>query len=225
VPKEPRFEERFAFDVMQRVIGATVTDFDDNSRPGLADGLFVLPDGRPGAVEVTILGDGTELELQAFSGHRDDWVVPGARWYWIIQTAGTVSRKKLRRHLDHIVLAELSRVSGTLLVGAEAPMGYNRWLWVQTVDRAGLSGVRYHDLRHAFASALIAGGCSVKAVQHALGHTSATTTLDVYGHLWPGDEDRIRDAVDRAFAPAEDSLRTGTDGADAAPQVKGRKGG
>jgi integrase len=49
----------------------------------------------------------------------------------------------------------------------------------------------------------------VKAVQKALGHASAATTLDIYGHLWPGDDDRIRQAVTAAFAPdAEDRLRT-----------------
>jgi hypothetical protein len=49
----------------------------------------------------------------------------------------------------------------------------------------------------------------VKAVSAALGHSSAATTLGIYSHLWPGDEDRIRDAVDLALArPAEDSLRT-----------------
>jgi integrase len=70
-------------------------------------------------------------------------------------------------------------------------------------------GPKFHDLRHAFASMLIAAGCSVKAVQNALGHASASTTLDLYAHIWPGDEDRIRQAVDRAIAgSAEDRLRT-----------------
>ncbi len=70
--------------------------------------------------------------------------------------------------------------------------------------------MKYHDLRHAFASMLIAAGCSVTAVQHTLGHTSAATRLNVYSHLWPGDEDRIRDAVDGALTPrTEDQLRTG----------------
>jgi hypothetical protein len=36
----------------------------------------------------------------------------------------------------------------------------------------------------------------------ALGHSSAATTLNTYGHLWPGDEDRIRQAVDGALALA-----------------------
>jgi integrase len=52
---------------------------------------------------------------------------------------------------------------------------------------------------------LISAGCSVKAVSAALGHANAATTLNLYSHLWPGDEDRIGDAVDLALAPrAED---------------------
>jgi integrase len=60
--------------------------------------------------------------------------------------------------------------------------------------------VRFHDLRHFYASALISGGCSVKAVQKALGHASATETLDTYAHLWPDDEDRTRAAIGAALA-------------------------
>ena len=43
---------------------------------------------------------------------------------------------------------------------------------------------------------LIASGCSIKQVQAALGHDSARITLDTYAHLIPGDEDRVRDAID-----------------------------
>ena len=53
-----------------------------------------------------------------------------------------------------------------------------------------------HDLRHHCASLLISSGCSVKAVQRFLGHKNASETLDTYGHLWPGDDDRIRTAID-----------------------------
>ena len=56
-----------------------------------------------------------------------------------------------------------------------------------------------HDLRHHAASMLIAAGCSVKAVQHFLGHATAAETLDTYGHLWPDDEDRIRASIDKAM--------------------------
>ena len=36
----------------------------------------------------------------------------------------------------------------------------------------------------------------VLAVQAFLGHKNASETLDTYGHLWAGDEDRIRAAID-----------------------------
>ena len=72
-----------------------------------------------------------------------------------------------------------------------------RWTvaWRRTAQNARLEGMRFHDLRHAFASRLIDAGCSVKAVQSALGLERASTTLDTYGHLWPGDEDRVRPAL------------------------------
>jgi integrase len=65
-----------------------------------------------------------------------------------------------------------------------------------------------HDLRHYYASLLIRSGASVKVVQTRLGHASATTTLDTYGHLFPDEEDRTRDAIDAELVRAEDFLRT-----------------
>ena len=67
---------------------------------------------------------------------------------------------------------------------------------------------RYHDLRHYYASLLIASGADVKVVQARLRHRSAKTTLDVYGHLFPDSDDRTRTAVDAALARRADFLRT-----------------
>ncbi|MEO7131714.1 MAG: site-specific integrase [Dermatophilaceae bacterium] len=72
--------------------------------------------------------------------------------------------------------------------------------WRTTLSRAGVLGVRLHDLRHFFASGLIASGCDVVAVQRALGHAKSTTTLTTYAHLWPTAEDRVRDASARLVA-------------------------
>jgi integrase len=90
------------------------------------------------------------------------------------------------------------------------PLSAPQWEYQMRVTRkrAGLSGLTFHDLRHYYASALISAGCSVKAVQTALGHASASMTLDVYGHLWPGDEDRIRAAVDDVFGRASAAPET-----------------
>lgn len=66
---------------------------------------------------------------------------------------------------------------------------------------AGVEGrTRTHDLRHVAASALIASGLSVAAVQAVLGHSSPAETLEVYTHFWPTDEERTRDAIERAAA-------------------------
>ncbi|HEY5515339.1 MAG TPA: tyrosine-type recombinase/integrase [Pengzhenrongella sp.] len=69
-------------------------------------------------------------------------------------------------------------------------------------------GFRFHDLRHYFASLLIASGADVKVVQVRLRHASATTTLDAYSHLWPDTEESTRAAVDVVLAARADSLRT-----------------
>ncbi len=86
--------------------------------------------------------------------------------------------------------------------------------WHATRDRAGLSGVRLHDLRHFYASGLIAAGCDVVTVQRAMGHAKASTTLSTYSHLWPNDEDRTRaaagDMMRSALQRPADSLRTET---------------
>ena len=68
------------------------------------------------------------------------------------------------------------------------------------------AGFRYHDLRHYFASLLIASGSDVKVVQARLRHASAKTTLDTYGHLWPDSDDSTRAAIEAVMAARADSL-------------------
>jgi integrase len=66
--------------------------------------------------------------------------------------------------------------------------------------RAGLpAGTTTHDLRHHFASVLLAAGESVFAVAERLGHENATLVLTTYGHLMPDSEERTRRAVDEAW--------------------------
>ena len=80
--------------------------------------------------------------------------------------------------------------------GDEAPhqntVGYR---WRKTLQATGLNGIKLHDLRHFYASGLIAAGCDVVTVQRSLGHAKATTTLNTYAHLWPTAEDRTRKAA------------------------------
>ena len=51
------------------------------------------------------------------------------------------------------------------------------------VKKAGLKHIRFHDLRHTYASLLIEQGENIKYIQTQLGHSSPTITLNVYAHL------------------------------------------
>lgn len=108
--------------------------------------------------------------------------------------------------------------------------GSDRWLFASGSDRLNRNSAgnlwratrkaadlpeqyTLHDLRHFYASALIAAGCDVVTVQRALGHQSAQITLGVCAHLWPTAEDRTRAAVadlmDEVLDGSADSVRTG----------------
>lgn len=72
------------------------------------------------------------------------------------------------------------------------------------VHRAGLAAtlrLRLHDLRHTFASLLIAEGADVVFVSRKLGHASVKTTLDVYAYLFDAAKhgQRARDSLESAF--------------------------
>jgi integrase len=71
------------------------------------------------------------------------------------------------------------------------------------LSKAGVSDrLRVHDLRHTAASLMIQAGYPPKMLQEILGHASITTTLDLYGHLYPGDMDRYADRLDIAIEEA-----------------------
>ncbi len=100
------------------------------------------------------------------------------------------------------------------VAGAGLAVGHQLAPW--TLERAiraarakvpGLpADFRYHDLRHYFASLLIASGADVKVVQARLRHASAKTTLDTYGHLWPDSDDSTRAAIEAVMAARAEAL-------------------
>jgi len=54
------------------------------------------------------------------------------------------------------------------------------------VRQAGLEHVRFHDLRHTFASLMLLKGAQPKVISEALGHSSVAFTMDVYSHIIEG---------------------------------------
>jgi integrase len=89
---------------------------------------------------------------------------------------------------------------------------YGTRVFAKAVERTGLpAGTTSHDLRHHYASVLLAAGESVVAVAERLGHEDGTLVLTTYGHLMPDSEDRTRKAVDAAWtAESEGSGEAGT---------------
>ncbi|MBF0475102.1 MAG: site-specific integrase [Deltaproteobacteria bacterium] len=55
--------------------------------------------------------------------------------------------------------------------------------FVPALQKAGIPQIRFHDLRHTYASILIEQGENIKYIQSQLGHASPTVTLNVYAHL------------------------------------------
>jgi len=84
--------------------------------------------------------------------------------------------------------------------------------WRLIRARVGMVEFTLDDLRHFYASGLIAAGCDVVTVQRALSHASASITLNTYSHLWPTAEDRTRaaatDLMRQVGVLPADSVRT-----------------
>jgi integrase len=53
------------------------------------------------------------------------------------------------------------------------------------LKRAGIEGVRFHDLRHSAATLLLEQNVHPKVVSEMLGHTDIGITLDLYSHVTP----------------------------------------
>ena len=53
-------------------------------------------------------------------------------------------------------------------------------------NKAGIDGIRFHDLRHTHATLLMKQGVNPKVVQERLGHSNISVTLDIYSHVVPG---------------------------------------
>lgn len=112
----------------------------------------------------------------------------------------TLSAELARTGSDHFVTSPIMRPT--------TPWAIERAMRAARAEVADLpEGFRFHDLRHYFASLLIAAGLDVKVVQARVRHASATTTLNTYGHLWPDSDESSRAAVASAWA-REDSSRT-----------------
>lgn len=92
-------------------------------------------------------------------------------------------RDQVRERLAARVWLDPDLVFATGVGTAYEPRNINR-AWTAVCKRAGVKGVRLHDLRHAAASMAFAAGASIKEVQSMLRHTRQATTADLYVHVY-----------------------------------------
>lgn len=117
-----------------------------------------------------------------------------------LQAEEVKQKKEFIKHLSEPVLAMLQRRwQAQSQAGIHSPWVFanpktgqpyhsRRSLWLTVCRRAGLQGLRFHDLRHSFASLLLKSGrVNLVQLKEALGHSQLKTTLK-YAHL--SDEQR-----------------------------------
>lgn len=64
---------------------------------------------------------------------------------------------------------------------------------------AGLRDIRFHDLRHTFATLTLSNGADLNTISKMMGHSSIKTTLDCYAHIMPGQQGRALNSLNGLF--------------------------
>ena len=73
----------------------------------------------------------------------------------------------------------------------------------KVLERAGCKHVRFHDLRHTFATNALEHGMDIKTLSTIIGHVSGATTLNVYAHVTDEMRKKAADCIDRGIAGVE----------------------
>lgn len=135
-----------------------------------------------------------------------------------LKTRGSSAPVPVPRELTLMLSASVQQFPGPTLVTDGRGERAGPWI----VDRAvnsvrAVDELHFHCLRHHLASLLIDSGCDVKTVQARMRHSSAKTTLDVYGHLWPDKDETTRTAIGGVIA-----ARVASSGEDSAGALRAK---
>ena len=149
------------------------------------------------------------IRLLLLTGARKGEIL-GMRWADLDLAAGIWSKpaSSTKQKQDHVVplsaparqlLSTIDNNGGEYVFPGPGKTGHVTEIkksWAAILKRAGITGLRIHDLRHSFASQLASGGASLPLIGSLLGHSSPVTTAR-YAHLF---QDPQRAAVERVGA-------------------------
>ena len=76
----------------------------------------------------------------------------------------------------------------------------------RTLERAECKHVRFHDLRHTFATTALANGMDVKTLSTIIGHISSETTLNIYTHITDNMQRSAANKIEQGFGRNEGSI-------------------
>ncbi len=142
----------------------------------------------------------------------DQLVIVGGRW--VRKTPKTSAGRRritMPGFLIDLLRAQLEERAGPVPDSIVFPNGagqpihpssFNGNHWKPAKERAGVAGVRFHDLRHTAVAMAIAEGAHPKTIQARMGHASVQITLDRYGHLFPELDEQVAEGLDRRFRAA-----------------------
>ncbi len=84
----------------------------------------------------------------------------------------------------------------------------------ETLEKAGLPEIRFHDLWHTAASIMLKHNIPVFSASRILGHSKPSITLDIYGHLIPGMQNEAANTMDDVLTPIKFKLPGSAQGVD-----------
>jgi integrase len=122
----------------------------------------------------------------------------------LTEAAVRVLSEHLSRQVTQIErLGDLYRDEGLVFASEVGtlinPSNLRKRSFAPLLQRAGLSPIRFHDLRHTCATLLFSRGIHPKYVQELLGHSNIAITLDTYSHVIPGMGDQTARAMEDAL--------------------------
>ena len=104
---------------------------------------------------------------------------------------------------DDVTLPKKVTAAKTIKPDQPIDPSYVRKRLQQILERADCKKVRFHDLRHTFATMSLEHGMDVKTLSAIIGHVSAKTTLNIYTHITNEMQENAAASIDRGIAKAE----------------------